>query len=65
MDLVQAESVNDLIHSRSERAARLALEQMEGHLSRQFTGLYQRMVGVAADLEATLDFPDDELPPTV
>lgn len=65
MDLVQAESVNDLIHSRSERAARLALEQMEGHLSRQFTSLYQRMVVVAADLEATLDFPDDELPPTV
>lgn len=65
MDLVQAEAVNDLIHSRSERAAKLAVEQLEGHLSRQFTGLYQRMVGVAADLEATLDFPDDELPPTV
>lgn len=65
MDLVQAESVNDLIRSRSERAARLALEQMEGRLSRQFAGLYRRLVGVAADLEATLDFPDDELPPTV
>ena len=65
MDLVQAESVNDLIRSRSDRAARLALEQMEGRLSRQFTNLYQRMVAVAADLEATLDFPDDELPPAV
>lgn len=65
MDLVQAESVNDLIRSRSDRAARLALEQMEGRLSRQFTTLYQRMVAVAADLEATLDFPDDELPPAV
>jgi len=65
MDLIQAESVNDLIRSRSERAARLALEQMEGRLSRQFAGLYQRLVDVAADLEATLDFPDDELPPAV
>ena len=65
MDLVQAESVNDLIRSRSERAARLAWEQMEGRLSSQFAGLYRQLVAVAADLEATLDFPDDELPPTV
>jgi tRNA modification GTPase len=65
MDLVQAESVNDLIRSRSERAAHLALEQMEGHLSKQFNDLYQNLLSIAADLEATLDFPDDELPPAV
>ena len=65
LDLVQAESVNDLIRSRSERAARLAREQMEGHLSSQFNSIYQQLVTVAADLEATLDFPDDELPTTV
>lgn len=65
MDLVEAESVNDLIRSRSERAARLAMEQMEGRLSGQFNAVYQRLVAVAADLEATLDFPDDELPAAV
>lgn len=65
MDLVQAEAVNDLIRSRSERAAQLALEQMEGRLSRQFAAIYQNLVALAADLEATLDFPDDELPPAV
>ena len=65
LDLVQAESVNDLIRSRSERAAHLALEQLEGRLSSQFNAIYQQLVSIAADLEATLDFPDDELPPTV
>lgn len=65
IDLVQAESVNDLIRSRSERAAHLALEQMEGRLSRQFNDIYQNLISIAADLEATLDFPDDELPPAV
>ena len=65
MDLVQAESVNDLIRSRSERAARMALEQLDGTLSRQFNQLYQQLVAVAAELEVTLDFPDDELPAAV
>lgn len=65
MDLVQAESVNDLIRARSDRAVRLAWEQREGRLSQQFNKLYQRLLPIAADLEATLDFPEDELPPAV
>ncbi|MCX7007836.1 MAG: tRNA uridine-5-carboxymethylaminomethyl(34) synthesis GTPase MnmE [Kiritimatiellaeota bacterium] len=65
IDLVQAESVNDLIRSRTDRAVCLAMEQMEGRLSRQFNAIYQYLVSIAADLEATLDFPDDELPPSV
>jgi tRNA modification GTPase len=65
MDLVQAESVNDLIRARSDRAVRLAQEQREGRLSQQFNELYQYLLPIATDLEATLDFPDDELPPAV
>lgn len=62
MDLVQAEAVLDLVRARSDRAAAAALEQLEGKLSRQFNEIYDNLVTVAADLEATLDFPDDELP---
>jgi tRNA modification GTPase len=65
IDLVQAEAVNDLIRSQSDRAAAAALEQLEGALSRRFNDLYDELLTVAADLEATLDFPDDELPPAV
>ena len=62
IDLLQAEAVQDLIRARSERAAAAALEQMEGSLSASFAALYDELVSVAAGLEATLDFPEDELP---
>ncbi len=65
MDLVQAEAVADLIHARSDRAARAAFEQLEGSLSGQFNSLYSRLVDIAADLETTLDFAEDELPDEV
>jgi len=62
MDLVQAEAVLDLIRARSDRAASAALDQLEGSLSRSFNGLYDRLMNIAADIEATLDFPEEELP---
>ena len=62
MDLLQAEAVADLIHARSERAARAAIEQLEGGLSRKFDALYDGIVAVDADLETTLDFSEEELP---
>lgn len=65
MDLLQAEAVADLIHSRSDRAALAALEQLDGSLSGAFNRLYDQLVDVAADLETTLDFVEDELPDEV
>ena len=65
MDLVQAEAVADLIHARSDRAANAAVEQLDGALSGQFNTLYDQLVDVAADLETTLDFVEDELPNSV
>lgn len=65
MDLVQAEAVADLIHARSDRAAKAALEQLDGSLSGQFNLLYDQFVDVAADLETTLDFAEEELPDEV
>ncbi len=65
MDLVQAEAVLDLIHARSARAAAAAMDQLDGQLSVQLHQLYDRLIATAADIEATLDFPEDELPETV
>jgi len=65
LDLMQAEAVADLIHSQSERASSAALQQLEGKLSAHFDVLFDQLISVAADLEATLDFPEDELPETV
>ncbi|MFH0954032.1 MAG: tRNA uridine-5-carboxymethylaminomethyl(34) synthesis GTPase MnmE [Verrucomicrobiota bacterium] len=62
IDLLQAEAVLDLVRARSDRAAAAAVEQLEGGLSRRFNVIYDGLLSVATDLEATLDFPDDELP---
>lgn len=63
LDLLQAEAVLDLIQARSDRAARSAMEQLEGHLSVLCNDIYDHLIHAAADLAATLDFPEDELPP--
>jgi tRNA modification GTPase len=62
IDLLQAEAVLDLVHAGSDRAAAAAVEQLEGKLSRSFNTIYDSLVRVAADLEATLDFSEEELP---
>ncbi|HEY8241706.1 MAG TPA: GTPase, partial [Kiritimatiellia bacterium] len=46
-------------------AASAAQEQLQGRLSAEFDALYKELLEVAADIEATLDFPEDELPPAV
>ena len=65
LDLVQAEAVADLIHAQSDRAAKAALEQLEGGLSKKFNALYDGLMATAADIETTLDFVEDELPDDV
>ncbi|MEA2067758.1 MAG: tRNA uridine-5-carboxymethylaminomethyl(34) synthesis GTPase MnmE [Verrucomicrobiota bacterium] len=65
IDLLQAEGIFDLIRARSDRAASAAMEQMEGKLSQQFNGIYDAFLEVAANLETTLDFVEDELPDDV
>jgi len=65
IDLVQAEGIFDLIRARSDRAASAAMEQMEGKLSQRFGSIYDAFVEVAANLETTLDFVEDELPDEV
>jgi tRNA modification GTPase len=62
MDLAQAEAVADLIRARSDRAASAAIEQLEGRLSAEVDRLHDRLMSLAADVEATLDFAGDELP---
>jgi len=65
LDLTQAEAVLDLIHARSERAARLATAQLEDVLGLRIRSLYENLLATAADIESMLDFPDDELPQSV
>lgn len=65
IDLVQAEAVLDLIRARTDRAAAAAVDQLQGSLTRQVNDLYDGCLLAAANLEATLDFSDQELPDNV
>ena len=62
LDLVQAEAVMDLIRASSDQASEMAVQQLNGSLSNSFTDIYEHLISLSGDLEATLDFGDDELP---
>ncbi|MDD4735228.1 MAG: tRNA uridine-5-carboxymethylaminomethyl(34) synthesis GTPase MnmE [Kiritimatiellae bacterium] len=61
LDLLQAEAVQDLVKAQSEAAANMALEQLEGGLSTAFNEIYDALIHLLADLEATLDFSEEQL----
>jgi len=63
LDLAQAEAVLDVITAKTEASLRIALAQLGGHLSRRTRGLRSRLIDVLAYLEASIDFPEDEIPP--
>jgi tRNA modification GTPase len=60
IDLSQAEGVIDLIKSRSEGAALAAYRLMEGGLSARIDSTRQKLVRVLSNLEASIDFPDED-----
>lgn len=62
IDLAQAEAIVDLINSQTEKGRELALQQLQGHLSEKIEELRGEMVQLLAQLEATCDFPEDEIP---
>lgn len=61
LDLTQAEAVAELIHSRSEGARRLALQQLGGSLSRRLAPLRASLLGLLRDLEAGIDFAEEDI----
>lgn len=61
LDLTQAESVADLIDASSRSAARLALRSLKGAFSEQIHELVENLITLRMLVEATLDFPDEEI----
>jgi tRNA modification GTPase len=62
IDLTEAEAVADLIHARSERAIEVARKQLAGELGRRVSDWTDRLLQVVAELEAYIDFPEEDLP---
>ena len=61
LDLAQAEGVADLIDAATEVAARCALRSLRGEFSEAIGSLEKRLVELRMLVEATLDFPEEEI----
>jgi tRNA modification GTPase len=61
LDLAQAEAVADLIDASTEAAARSASRSLAGAFSAEVDALGQALVELRTLVEATLDFPDEEI----
>ena len=61
LDLAQAESVADLIDAATAQAARSALRSLQGAFSQRIGELARALIELRALVEATLDFPDEEV----
>jgi len=65
LDITQAEALADLVDAESRAQARQALNQMGGALKELTEDWRYRLVQALAQLEAVIDFPDEDLPPEV
>ncbi len=63
INLTQAEAIADLIYAKSERALELAQQQLQGELGKRIQAILDKTLEVLAQIEAYIDFPEEDLPP--
>ena len=61
IDLAQAEAIADLIDASTEAAARSASRSLAGEFSREIAELREALIHLRMLVEATLDFPEEEI----
>jgi len=61
IDLVQAEAIAGLISAKSIKEAKLSKKNLEGNLSIKIRELQRNILNILANIEAIIDFPEDDL----
>lgn len=61
IDLSQAESVIDLINSKSEKEQKAAINQLEGYLSIEINKIKAKILDLMADIESSIDYPEYDI----
>jgi tRNA modification GTPase len=64
IDLAQAEAIQSLISSRDSNELRLSVANASGHLSGRIRSAAERIAVICAEIEASLDFSDQDVGPT-
>ncbi|SKA97456.1 tRNA modification GTPase trmE [Caloramator quimbayensis] len=61
IDLSQAEAVIDIIRAKTDESMRLAMEQIQGKLSKKIRSVIDKLLNILAHIEATIDYPEDDI----
>lgn len=61
LDLVQAEAVMDLVGAKTEKSYDIALDQLEGGLSKKVKHLRDQLLSLLAQLEVSIDYPEEDI----
>ena len=65
INLLKAESISDLISSETEIQRQQAIKIMSGKSSNKFNSLRDRLLKILSNVEAKIDFPEDDLPKNI
>ena len=65
INLLKAESIGDLISSETEIQRKQAIKIMNGKSSDQYNSWRERLLKILSNVEAKIDFPDEDLPTNI
>ena len=60
IDLIEAESVQDLISSKTEIARKMSIKGIDGSLSKLIKDLREKILSIIANIEVNIDYPEYE-----
>ena len=60
IDLVEAEAVNDLINSKTDRSRTLALNNLSGKLTNKINNIREKLLNIISNIEVNIDYPEYE-----
>ena len=61
IDLSQAESIIDIINSKTDKEARASINQLQGFLSKKIEKIRNKLLEIMADIEVQIDYPEYEI----
>ena len=62
IDLLQSESVIDVINAKSEREAKTGIKQLEGYLSKEIADIKKEIMEVMINIDVSIDYPEYDTP---
>ena len=62
IDLLQAESVIDVINAKSEKEAKTGIKQLEGYLSKEIAEIKKEIMDVMINIDVSIDYPEYDTP---